>query len=472
MVAIVSDSGAGKSSLAMAGLVPAFRGGALASTSVQEPTSQTRHVVVMRPGTDPMRGLQDGVNTAAIALGLDGETRAELRRRVTAKDIGELIHAIECDLPFEDIDTLLVVDQAKELVTQCDEAGCGAFLDLLLALSAQGEGVRVLLTVRADYFNLFSTHAAFFARLTDTPERTQLRLPRLSDEGIRQVVSDPLRLAGHDNDGDALIQTVQRDTMGRPGDTAPIQFALWSAWRGRTGGGSLTQAYTAAGGVFGAMGAEAGRVRGALSKQEQALLLPLFVRLVRPSETGGATGRVAPLDELDEDRKHLAGRLAEETSARLLQISDASVQIAHEALIRQWPWLQSELEEVGDDIRLLHRLTEAASVWEAEEQSDARLAQDAALSDFEALLSRRSGWASASELAFVGASVTRREAAAAAEGPHASANWRHRRRSLQGRRNAATSLPAHLLSASPCSPSRDGSGRRQEPSGMRPTPSG
>jgi hypothetical protein len=65
LIAIVADSGAGKLSLAQAGLVPAFRGGALADESREEPDEKIWHVVVMRPGSDPVQGLKDGITDAA-----------------------------------------------------------------------------------------------------------------------------------------------------------------------------------------------------------------------------------------------------------------------------------------------------------------------------------------------------------------------------------------------------------------------
>jgi Novel STAND NTPase 1 len=73
LVAIVADSGAGKSSLAQAGLIPAFRGGVLADSAGREPDDRLWHVVVMRPRRDPIEGLKRGVTEAAerpvVALG-------------------------------------------------------------------------------------------------------------------------------------------------------------------------------------------------------------------------------------------------------------------------------------------------------------------------------------------------------------------------------------------------------------------
>ena len=69
LIAVVADSGAGKSSLAQAGLIPAFRGGKLSDMAGREPDDRLWHVVVMRPGRDPIEGLKRGVTESAERLG-------------------------------------------------------------------------------------------------------------------------------------------------------------------------------------------------------------------------------------------------------------------------------------------------------------------------------------------------------------------------------------------------------------------
>ena len=89
LIAIVADSGAGKSSLAQAGLIPAFRGGALADESPDEPDDKIWHVVVMRPGSDPIQGLKYGITDATKLLGLNGAEQSQLRGRLNISDPGE-----------------------------------------------------------------------------------------------------------------------------------------------------------------------------------------------------------------------------------------------------------------------------------------------------------------------------------------------------------------------------------------------
>lgn len=116
LVAIIADSGSGKSSLAQAGLIPRIRGGVLEDTSREVPDERAWQVVVMRPGSDPIENLRVGVTDAAERLKLSGEARAALRRRIDPFTRAEWVYALQCDLPAKTTETVLIVDQFEELL--------------------------------------------------------------------------------------------------------------------------------------------------------------------------------------------------------------------------------------------------------------------------------------------------------------------------------------------------------------------
>ena len=321
LVAIVADSGSGKSSLAMAGIAPRFRGGALAPSAGREIDGTMRHVVVMRPGENPAEGLKNGIDAAARTLGIDEEKRYQLRKRVDFADAFETVRAIRCDLPPEETQTLLIVDQFEELLTETPENQRDAFVSLLLKLA--NNGTHVLLTVRADYWNLTSAHAELWTALNRDGGDEVLPIYKLrgfSPDTIVDVVTEPLKMAGHEDADEraALVTTITRDMMNRPGDVALIQMALDAVWRRRVEAGGLLEVYQLVGGVSGALAHEAKEVHDRLSADEKALLLPLFVRLIRLGETGGVTRRAVDLSSLDEARRALARKLTEPEWGRLL----------------------------------------------------------------------------------------------------------------------------------------------------------
>jgi hypothetical protein len=156
IVAIVADSGTGKSSLAAAGFAPAFRGGALADPARYDPDDRIWHVVAMRPGANPEEGVRPGVTEAAEKLGRSSDERKSLRKGVAVSDSSETAYALQCDLPAKKTATLLIVDQFEELFSATPRAFAAPLVKLLLALADGDKDVRILLTVRADYFNLSS----------------------------------------------------------------------------------------------------------------------------------------------------------------------------------------------------------------------------------------------------------------------------------------------------------------------------
>jgi hypothetical protein len=416
LVAIVSDSGAGKSSLAMAGLAPAFRGGALADPARRDPDERIWHVVVMRPGGDPVEGLRRGVTEAAERMGIAPDARASLRRRLTLDDPNEAAYALRCDLPAGTAETLLIVDQFDELLTETPEESRAPFIDFLLDLAGlRGPGgFNVVLTVRVDYFNLCRPFAALYDTLHG--DQCVLRLKRISDAGLEQAVRKPLNMAGFADLAEqrALATEIRRDLGDRPGDLALAQMALWTVWRNRRAHeGSLLKAYVDVGRVSGALAQEAERIRTQkLDAAEQALLPGLFVRLVRLGETGGVLRRLAGKDEFDGLRRALAEKLATDEYGRLLLVGEAQeaenarVEVCHEALITQWPWLQNTLNAAAADLRTLDRLMDRAASWHAapEAERDKHLATGAERELFAELRGRRDDWLSAVERAFVAAS--------------------------------------------------------------------
>src|SRR5262249_50540147 len=222
LVAVVADSGSGKSSLVLAGLIPKFRGGVFADPARQEPVGRIWHVVTMRPGSAPFDNLRKAVTPAAERLALSPKEKAELGELIDPSKPQQAAYALQCNLPAETTETLLVIDQFEELFTQTPERLRAPFIDWVLSLVEPGAvlGFRIVLTIRSDYFNLCSTHAVLFGLLNQG--NVNFRLKQITAEGLAAIVHEPLRMAGHKDRGeqDALISQIKRDASERPGDLA------------------------------------------------------------------------------------------------------------------------------------------------------------------------------------------------------------------------------------------------------------
>jgi WD40 repeat protein len=417
IVAILADSGAGKSSLAEAGLVPAFRGGKLIDPMREDAREKIWHVVSMRPGADPTVGLRQGIESAASRIGRSIADIGTLRDSVSAADADKTAYALRCGLPPDTTSTLLIIDQFEELFTTTPDKDAADFTRLLLALATGRSDVRVLVTVRADYFNLASgiTDAfgrpALYERLTTDNNDAILRIKAISAKGIMDAVCEPLKLAGERDEAAnaALVEAVQSDISDQATDLPLMQVALRAAWQQHTATGRpMLECYQSVGRVSGALAKEADEARGRLPNEDQARLESIFVRLVRLGDTGGATRRSAALDEFGQPadpRRLLVQRIGEEEHGRLVVVGERTVELSHEALITQWPWLHNTLTTNAPDVRRLDRLMERAKEWrEAQENRPSHLAMGAERELFDELAKRRSDWLSARDRAFVMAS--------------------------------------------------------------------
>src|SRR4051812_6901869 len=164
----------------------------------------------------------------------------------------------------------------------------------------------------------------------------------------------------------------------RPGDLALVQMALTETWdRRRSFGDDLLRAYAGIGRIEGAIARAAEDVYAAvLDDAERALAEPVFVRLVRLGDTGGATRRLATRGEFNDAKWRLIQKLASKEAKRLVLIGGGetaeTVEIAHEALVTQWPryqtWLSGRDPDGADraaDKRTLDALTQRTAGWVA-----------------------------------------------------------------------------------------------------------
>ncbi len=450
LIMMIGDSGSGKSSLVKAGLVPAFRGSVFAGPTGVMPDDTIWHVVESRPLGDPFGRLAEAVGRAAEVVGRDAEARRVVRGLIRGRDPEDrrsrdpaafrdgLIEGAPVDAKI-----LLVVDQFEELFTLGPESDRGPFVDALMAAAAPNDDrIRVVLTMRRDYYNLCADFPDLFERLERNGRRGRYMLRRMSEAGLRQAIVEPLRLAGvGPGPRDALADAVLRDVGDQPGELALLEMALTRAWELRHRyQDDIRVAYEKIGRVEGALANAAEAIfqepdgtapppLSSLSEDERDRAESLFSRLVRLGDTAGATRRLATRDEFDEATWALAQKLAQDEFARLVVIGQSeeavasdrpevieTVELAHEALVTQWPryqrWLQNrEGDPRADDKRLLDRLMDQAKRWsEADPKQKSRvLATGSDLEDYAGLSRRRKAWLSENESGFVRSSLKARQ---------------------------------------------------------------
>lgn len=261
------------------------------------------------------------------------------------------------------VDGPVVVDQFEALFSQVpsdDERS--AFLDHLLAWPHL-----VLIGLRADFYGACAQHAGFAAAVAGH----QMLLGPMAPAELRRAITEPAIRAGLRIEP-GLVDLLVAKVAGEPGALPLLSQALRSTWEARDGRTLTLEGYDSTGGVEGAIAATADGAVDSLEPAGQALARRLFVRLVEPGAGAPDTRRRAQLSELvpvGGDEGRMSKVLDTMVGTRLVTLDDTGVEVAHEALIREWPRLQSWLDEDRDSLRLQRHLTAAATAWD-------QLAQD------------------------------------------------------------------------------------------------
>jgi WD40 repeat protein len=108
--------------------------------------------------------------------------------------------------------------------------------------------------------------------------------------------------------------------------------------------------------------------------QSKPIVRAVMLRLVGSGEGDAAVRRRVPLGELDlEQDDGAASVLASLVDGRLVSVSEGSVEVAHEALLREWPRLRAWIDEDAQGRRLRRHITEAARDWDAAERDPGEL---------------------------------------------------------------------------------------------------
>ncbi len=358
-LAVVGPSGSGKSSVVKAGLLPALRQGTL-------PGSEKWFIVTMYPGASPYDELSDGLRRIATGTDLTGS-------------VGDLPATAAALIPDDDSELLLVIDQFEELFAQVEsEEARSSFLDMLAeAVSDPAERIRVVLTLRADFYDRPLEYPVF----GDLLRRNLVTVMPLSGDDLRRAIVEPARTAGVELEP-GLIDRIEADVTGQPGALPLLQYALTELFERRSGSVLTTAEYEATGGVRRALGRRAEQIYQGLQSQEQEAAKQVFLRLVTVGDEAEDTRRRVRRSELESMRglgQAAQTCVAEYGRYRLLTFDrdprtrTPTVEIAHEALLREWPRLRAWVDDRREDLLTHRRLAAAAREWVDSERDDSFL---------------------------------------------------------------------------------------------------
>lgn len=381
MLVITGASGSGKSSLVRAGLIPALRSGRVRAGGQQEEEelfppigSEGWPVLLLTPTAHPFD---------ALAASLTRSSESIREAVMLLEDLKSDPHSLEFfasriigpgDARRK---VLLVVDQFEELFTLCrDPAERQAFIQTLLAANPKGAAspLRVVIALRADYYAV----CAQYPGLREALSKWQEFIGPMDLDDLRRAIEEPARLGGWELEP-GVAEQIMRDYVERdfsmegslqpePGALPLLSHALLEAWQHRRGRLITLESYAETGGVRSAIAFSAEEVyQGHLSAEQKVSARRILLRLAELGEGSREILRRAHIEELNA-----SGGEAQDTEMTLRVLENAGlvtthedqVEIAHEALIREWPSLRRWLEEDLESIHIRRRLSEAAEAWQ------------------------------------------------------------------------------------------------------------
>ncbi|PRY41371.1 NACHT and WD repeat domain-containing protein [Umezawaea tangerina] len=381
-VMVVAPSGAGKSSVLRAGLLPAIAKGALPVRS-----SAGWPCLHLTPTMDPLGAL------AAAVAPLVAMT-ADAVRELVVDDPGSLVARVGNALRTRcgtGARAVLVVDQLEELFTLCgDGAVRDAFVGLLGRLSAAcgGEPVAVVVCgLRSDFYTPSTGHPVLRAAL----QSGQVIVGPMSTEDLREAIRCPATEVGLRLEV-GLVELLLADLQGSTTGTAAasggyevgrlplLAHALRAMWQQRQGGRTLTVAgYRTTGRIQEAVGASADQAFTSLSSHAGEAARVVFLRLVAVGDTRRGvedTRRRVNRQDLEAcggDRTAAREVIDTFVRRRLLTVRRDEVEITHEALLWAWPRLRDWLTGDRADNLVRQDVQDAAETWDSGGRDTARL---------------------------------------------------------------------------------------------------
>ena len=391
-VAVIGASGSGKSSVVRAGLIPRLNKDSDLISRLKE-ESEWQSIEPIKPGSNPLANL---VNNFNKVFNYPNELQ-ELD--ASTENVSEIFASILQSLQGS-VNYLLLIDQFEELFTVCtDETERSQFIELITKLANMPDShLAIVITMRADFIE----SCLLYPSLTQLIQAQAVYMPPLVGKDLGDAIEKPANIQGYSLE-EGLIEEILQDVGKEEGILPLLEFALTQLWEKRnTQNYQLTlEQYKALGGVTGALNHHANKIytykyfekespQQERTDKEKDWIKQIFLRLVRIDEKGKDTrqrqSKATLLDiaKDDEERGVLSQVLEDLVRGRLLvpggsgqktdEQNDNSlvnlvqetqlIDIAHEALIRDWKKLHDWVQDNRIDLKFRQTITQAAHDWE------------------------------------------------------------------------------------------------------------
>ena len=342
-VAIIGPSGSGKSSLVQAGLIPRL--------------ARQRHTwTIISPFTPEKRPIDNLISSVESLI-----PSAQIDEDTFTRGKISLSHYIDQHLGVTSLrprSTLLIIDQTEELFVMSGIEERTRFLEIIRKALDNDKRLWVVATIRSEFLTKLLNEG--YNDLCYRP----VVIGSISNKDLFRVVEGPAAEAGLTFSPPSLVNRIVEDTGG--GDALPLLAYTLNALYLKSGrkGEIREQDYFELGGVAGALTRQADKVAGELgSFTVKGEILSALLKFVALDEVEPTRRRVFR-SELKESEFTVVEAFIE---ARLLISdgvgSDAIIQVAHEAIFRQWIPLRQAIETQTESLRQRSELERWAQDW-------------------------------------------------------------------------------------------------------------
>ena len=366
LLAIVGPSGSGKSSVVLAGLLPKLK---------IDPEGRAWHYFSpLVPGSRPLINLAQAIKpTAASASWIDSQ-RLEFFNNPYR--LLEIVNERCQDETGWIAPAVLVIDQFEEIFTLTSQSRTRhAFVDNLLNLMHdRSTQHRVIITMRSDFEPQVTGLPKFYPLF----QTAVINIAPLQLSELREAIEKPAERVGLKFE-DGVVDALLSEILGEPAALPLLQFSLLKLWEKRERNRVTWRAYESLKGGRWALAQSADGFYASLIPEEQLTVRRILLRMVRPGEGLEVTSnriRRADLYNTGEDpgrvdrvlKKLIDARLVRQTEGETAE--DVQVEVAHEALVRNWPQLMEWLEDERERVRKRIRLTIRAEEWKSRDYDD------------------------------------------------------------------------------------------------------
>ena len=349
---LLGASGSGKSSLVQAGLIPKLKDNFGANRLVN---------LTFVPDVNPFESFY------CLLRNRYTQSEAQLAQAVKEDTLIKVVEGLKnnSDLWF------IFIDQFEELFTRTPKTERDIFIKSLIKLIENNNSlVKIVMTMRADFLDKLSPYPS----LGKIHDQYSKMLTDMDESDLRLAIAEPAARNGVIFEK-GLINQIIADFYEQAGSLPLLQYTLDLLWQKNHIQERVlnNKIYQEIGGVTGALEKQADKIYSQFNEQQRKAAEEIFLELISLEGEKAVSRRADKSSfEQEEMQREVLYQLIDN---RLLvskgEDGKATVEVAHEELLRCWQVLQDLIREKEEIIVLRSRLYADAKQWDDLQKQDA-----------------------------------------------------------------------------------------------------